>query len=222
MHFPFDRLSRWERILSPPICYLLHLQCLRLGEHQLCARFGAERHLARKTVEAHGLVDLERDALLAGDDLGLARAAVDEHHALAAVNGLALAGGERLAAQLALAPALAEHEVEVAAAAPGMGVVPAVEAMDGVGGERQLLAAVVVQLDRPLERGDQSLIVGQGREVGLCVLDGRGAESPQKVALCVHRALGRDAELRREAARPLGSDVILRRQMLHGHNNTPL
>ena len=197
--------------MSPPICYLLHLQCLRLGEHQLRSALGAELHLARKTVEAHGLVGLERDALLADNDIDLARAAVDEHHALAAVNGLALAGGERLAAHPALALALAEHKVEVAAAAPGMGVVPAVEAMDLIGVQRQLLAAVVVELDRALKRRNEALIVGQGRKVGLCVLNGRGAESPQKVAVCVHRALGRDAELRREAARPLGGDIILRR-----------
>lgn len=211
MHFPFDRLSRWERILSPPICYLLHLQCLCLGEHQLCARFGAELHFARKTVEARGLVSLEFDALVADDDVNLARAAVDEHHALAAVNGLALAGGERFAAHPALALALAEHEVEVAAAAPGVRVVAAVETVDLVGIQRQLFAAVVIELDRALKCRNEALIVGQGRKVGLCVLNGRRAESPQKVAVCVHRARGRDAELGRQAAGPLGRNVVTRR-----------
>ena len=199
-----------ERRFASPFFDLLSDR-LRLGEHQLCPALGAERHLARKTVEAHGLAGLERDALLADNNVDLARAAVDEHHALAAANGLALTGGKGLSAHPALALALAEHEVEVAAAAPGMGAVPAVEAVDLIGVQRQLFAAVMAQLDRPLERGDQALIVGQRRKVRLCVLNGRGAESPQKVAVRVHRALGRDAELRREAARPLGGDVILRR-----------
>ena len=211
MHFPFDRLSRWERILSPPICYLLHLQCLCLGEHQLCPALGAELHLARETVEAHGLVGLERDALVADDDVNLAHAAVDERHALAAVDGLVLARRKVLAAHLALALALAEHEVEVAAAAPGVRVVAAVEAVDLVGIQRQLFAAVVIELDRALKCRNEALIVGQGREVGLCVLNGRRAESPQKVAVCVHRARGRDAELGREAAGPLGRNVVTRR-----------
>ena len=184
---------------------------LRLGEHQLCPALGAERHLARKTVEAHGLAGLERDALLADNNVDLARAAVDEHHALAAANGLALTGGKGLSAHPALALALAEHEVEVAAAAPGMGVVPAVEAMDLIGVQRQLFAAVVVELDRALKCRNEALIVGQGRKVGLCVLNGRRAESPQKVAVCVHRARGRDAELGRQAAGPLGRNVVTRR-----------
>ena len=154
---------------------------------------------------------LEFDALLADDDVNLAHAAVDEHHALAAVNGLALAGGERFAAHPALALALAEHEVEVAAAAPGVRVVAAVEAVDLVGIQRQLFAAVVIELDRALKCRNEALIVGQGREVGLCVLNGRRAESPQKVAVCVHRARGRDAELGRQAAGPLGRNVVTRR-----------
>ena len=103
---------------------------LRLGKHQLCARFGAELDLARVAVEARGLVSLELDALVADDDVNLAHAAVDERHALAAVDGLVLARRKVLAAHLALALALAEHEVEVAAAAPGMGVVAAVEAVE--------------------------------------------------------------------------------------------
>lgn len=211
MHFPFDRLSRWERILSPPICYLLHLQCLCLGEHQLCARFGAELDLARVAVEARGLVSFELDALVADDDVNLARTAVDEHHALAAVNGLVLERRKVLAAHPALALALAEHEVEVAAAAPGVRVVTAVEAVDLVGIQRQLFAAVVIELDRALKCRNEALIVGQGRKVGLRVLNGRRAESPQKVAVCVHRARGRNAELGREAAGPLGRNVVTRR-----------
>ena len=42
---------------------------LCLGEHQLCPALGAELHLARVAVEAHGLVSLERDALLADNDV---------------------------------------------------------------------------------------------------------------------------------------------------------
>ena len=162
-------------------------------------------------VEARGLVSLELDALIADTDVNLARAAVDERHALAAVDGLALARCEVLAAHLALALALAEHEVEVAAAAPGMRVVAAVEAVDLVGVQRQLFAAVVVELDRAFERRNQALIVGQGREVGLRVLDRRGAQPPQKIPIGVHRARGRDTELGRETAGPLRRNVVVRR-----------
>lgn len=191
--------------------FSLLLNLFRLGEHQLCARFGAELDLARVAVEARGLVSLELDALVADDNVNLAHAAVDERHALAAVDGLVLARRKVLAAHLALALALAEHKVEVAAAAPGMGVVPAVEAVDLVGVQRQLLAAVVVELDRALKRRNEALIVGQRRKVGLCVLDRRGAQPPQKVAIGVHRARGRDAELGRQAAGPLGRNVVTRR-----------
>ena len=68
------KTEKGEAFASP---FRFFLDRLRLGKHQLCARFGAERDLARVAVEARGLVSLERDALLADNDVNLARAAVD-------------------------------------------------------------------------------------------------------------------------------------------------
>ena len=152
----------------------------------------------------------ERDASLAAEKQGR----------FARVEGKRFRAVREMRGDAAAALSAAQHEVEVRAAAPGVGIVRAGEIVDLIGVEHQSFPAVVREDHVSAQRGDHAVIGGQGREVGLVKLDGRGAQPPKKIAVGIHRALRCDGELGGRAAGPLRGDVIGGGQMGERHKRT--